>query len=448
MPARGGVVFPNNLDTSRFPLRTRRWGIFIGALIMVSSAIALVTPGTLEVTMPICFVAILAAAAARGSLANLKPEIGSGAVVSLAFLGFAILSSIWAEHPHASFGWALSALLAFVGCGVAARALLAEPRRNIFHISEGLWIGFLAGLIYLAIEILSDQIVKITLYNALQLGPADLRPKQFFRWEDGRLASISASDLTRSVASIPILLWAVVMAVRGTTSAALVNGVTVLVLALATLVIALSENETAKTALALGVVAYIVTRIRPAAALRLLQAGWIAACLAIVPISLALYRLNVHNASWVQPTAQHRIIIWNRVSEETMKSPIKGIGAGMTYWNFDNSKVPKDGEVFTRYSRDAHNVFLQTWFELGVIGAMLLTLVGLAVLKRIERLGEAAAPYGYATFASAAATLASSWGMWRPWFVYIFAFAVVMFAIGLRASIRSQRTPGLPHALD
>lgn len=415
---------------------------------MVSSAIALVTPGTLVVTMPVCFAGVLLAAAAQGSLANLKPEIGLGAIISFAFLGFAIVSSIWAEHPNASFGWAVAALAAFVGCGIAARALLAEPRRNIFHISEGLWIGFLAGLIYLAIEIISGQIVKVSLYNALGLGPGDLRPKQFFRWSDGRLASISASDLTRSIASIPIFVWGVVMAARGTTSAALVNGVTALLATLTLLVIALSENETAKLALALGAIAFIVTRIRASAALRLLQVGWIAACLAIVPISLALYRLNIHNASWVQPTAQHRIIIWNRVSEETMKSPIKGIGAGMTYWNFDNSKVPKDGEIFTRYSRDAHNVFLQTWFELGVIGAVLLTLVGLAVLKRIERLGEAAAPYAYATFASASATLASSWGMWRPWFVYIFAFAVVIFAIALRASIRSQRTPGLPYAVD
>lgn len=440
-------MFPNNLDRSQYPLRTRYWGIFNGTLVMAAAAATLVTPGTLEVTLPICFAGFIAAAIVRNSYRSAIPEFGAGALVAVAFLGFAMLSALWAAHPYDTLGWGLISVVAFLGCGIAARVLLSEQRRNIFHISEGLWIGIAAGLIYLAAEILTNQALKVGLYNALHLGPGDLRPRHHFSWKAGQLISILPADLTRNVAPVPLYIWATLLAIRGTTAETMVRAIMYGVFSLAVFVVMISENETAKLAIAAGALLFVLSNCRPQWSLRLLQVGWVTICLAIVPISLALYRINLHNAPWLQPTAQHRIIIWNRVSEETMKSPILGIGAGMTYWKFDGSLAPKEGEMHSRYSRDAHSVFLQTWFELGVVGAALLALIGLAVLQRIKRLGTAMAPYGYATFASAAVTLASSWGMWRVWFVYMFAFAVVIFAIAVRAGIRSERMPGLPHAL-
>ncbi len=442
----GGLVFPSNLDRSRYPLRSRFWGVLIGTLVMIAASATLVSPGTLEVTLPLCIAGMLAAAVARKSYRSLVPAISPGALIAAAFLLMALVSALWAAHPRETIGWALISFSAFLGCGVAARFLLGEHRRNIFHISEGLWIGMAAGLLYLAAEILSNQAIKIGLYNALHLAPTDLRPRQYFSWNDGVLVAISPADLTRNIAPIPLYIWATLLAIRGTTSTAMVKGVMWFMSLLAGAVVFISGNETAKLAIVAGAVLFAIARYKPQWSLRLLQAGWVTVCLAIVPISLTLYRMNVHNAPWLQPTAQHRIIIWNRVSEETMKSPVLGIGAGMTYWNFDGSQVAKEGEMYTRYSRDAHNVFLQTWFELGVGGAALLALIGLAVLQRAKRLGTAMAPYGYATFASASVTLASSWGMWRVWFVYMFAFAVVIFAIAVRAGIRSETTPGLGDA--
>lgn len=446
-PAGGGSVFPNNLDRSQYPLRTRFWGVLIGTLVMVAASATLVTPGTLEVTLPLCIAGMLAATIARKSYWSLVPEISQGALVAVAFLVLSMISALWAAHPYESIGWAMISFSAFLGCGVAARFLLGEQRRNIFHISEGLWVGIAAGLIYLAAEILTHQAIKIGLYNALHLSPADLRPRQHFTWNDGVLVAISPLDLTRNIAPIPLYIWATLLAIRGTTSGSMVRTLSCFVFVLSAAVVMISENETAKFAMVAGAGVFVLARSKPQWSLRMLQAGWVTVCLAIIPISLALYRMNLHNAPWLQPTAQHRVIIWNRVSEETMKSPLLGIGAGMTYWNFDGSPAPKEGEMYTRYSRDAHNVFLQTWFELGVGGAALLALIGLAVLQRIKRLGTAMAPYGYATFSSATVTLASSWGMWRIWFVYMFAFAVVIFAIAVRAGIRSERTRGLPHVL-
>jgi hypothetical protein len=251
--------------------------------------------------------------------------------------------------------------------------------------------------------------------------------------------------LTRSIAPVPLFIWAALLSIRGTLLPRAAKRWAAGTFLFAAFTVAVSPNETAKLALIAGTIAFVFANLSRTWSARILRAGWVLACLAIVPFSLALYRANLHNAPFVQPTAQHRIIIWNRTAEETMKSPI--LGAGMAYWNFDTSKKLNEGESFRRYSRDAHSVFLQTWFELGIVGAVLLSLFGLAVIQRMQRLSAAIIPYAHATFVSGAVTLAASWGLWRPWFMYMFAYTVVLFAIGVRTMIRQQVTPGVASAL-
>ena len=97
-----------------------------------------------------------------------------------------------------------------------------------------------------------------------------------------------------------------------------------------------------------------------------------------------------------------------------------------------------DGEKFTRYSRDVHCVYLQIWYELGVVGAALFALLGLAILQRLQRMPHSIIPYAHGAFASAAATIAASYGLWRPWFNLMFVLGVIAFAIGLRSLLRRQ----------
>jgi O-antigen ligase len=165
---------------------------------------------------------------------------------------------------------------------------------------------------------------------------------------------------------------------------------------------------------------------------RLLCAGWVIACLAVVPLTLTLHRLDLHNAPWLQDSFRHRIIIWNHTAEETLKSPIFGIGAGMMYRLDPHGVVPEEGEQWSGGAVHAHNVYLQTWFELGAIGAALLTLIGLAVLERMKRVPADVLPFAHATFASAMAMAAASYGTWQAWFIAMFEMTFIMFAIALR----------------
>jgi hypothetical protein len=66
------------------------------------------------------------------------------------------------------------------------------------------------------------------------------------------------------------------------------------------------------------------------------------------------------------------------------------------------------------------------------VGATLLTVAGLSILAAMASLPPVLQPYAYATFASAAAMAASSYGMWQSWFMATFALCALLFALGAR----------------
>lgn len=401
--------------------------------------LCLVSPGTLQITLPILLAVCLFAAWTRGELGRvLTPTVTHGGRIAAALLGFAAVSALWSDKPLESLGWATGTALTALACGIGVRYLLLERRSDALHIAEGLWIGFLAGLLYLGVEALTDQAIKIFVYNLVGLKPSQLKPLDHFIWKQGRLVAIDGFDLTRSFTAVPLIVWGAVLAILGSQRHRFAKPLAWATYLLTVLVLMVGNNETAKVALIAGSMAFVIAWWSKIWSSRLLRVAWVVICLAIVPITLGLYRANLHNAPWVQSTAQHRIIIWNRFTEETMKRPFLGVGAGMAYWKFDPHKEAIKGEAWARYSRDVHCVYLQIWFELGVIGAVLLSLLGLAIIQRLDRLPAAVVPFAHASFASAAAILGSSYGLWRPWFNLTFLVGVLSFAIGLRAMLARQ----------
>ena len=202
----------------------------------------------------------------------------------------------------------------------------------------------------------------------------------------------------------------------------------------------MSQHETSKVALVMATAAFLLSWQSPNWCDRVIRFSWMTMCLGVIPLALAAYRLNFQNVRWFQASAQQRFVIWNYTAEQALKLPVLGIGAGNMY--FRAASNPNDeGRHFSAIAPHAHNVYLQTWFELGAVGAALLTLVGLAVLERIGRLSERFIPYAHATFASAASVAASSYGMWQIWFVTMYALIALVFAIGMRVNIQGDTIP-------
>ena len=187
----------------------------------------------------------------------------------------------------------------------------------------------------------------------------------------------------------------------------------------------------------IGALIFALAWISRVWASRLLTTGWVLACVAVIPLALLAGRGHLDKVPWLHHSLQHRFIIWNYTAEETLKAPILGIGAYMTYVlgaerNKTAVKVP--GEPYKKtLSRHAHNVYLQTWYELGAAGAALLMAVGIAVLGAIRRLTDRVQPFALATFATGATMISSSYGMWQTWYLALFALAAVALAVAVRA---------------
>ncbi len=402
---------------------------------MVVVAVALVSPRTIAVTMPILTMFALVSTLRQGRIEDLAQKRSAGAMLAAVMLLFALGSALWADKPSAVFESVGTAAGYFVASALMTTAILHEPRRNAFHIAEGFWLGLIAGIVYLGIEIFSGQIIKLTLYRLLDVPREWLRPPSFFSWRGNELIAISPVDLARSIAPIPLLVWSAILALRATAPQGRTRLYAAGLYLGAGIVIFASEHESSKVAFVVGTIAYLVAVWRAGVGSTLLKIGWVSACLAVIPVTLALHRFELHTLPELQYSLRHRIVIWNYTAEQTLKSPIIGIGAGMMY-QLDPSGVKADpGSIFERRQPHAHNVYLQTWFELGAVGAALLTLVGLALIERLQRLGDRFAPSGQATFASAAVMAAGSYGMWQAWFIAMFALCASMYAVALRANL-------------
>jgi O-antigen ligase len=431
------LVFSNELGRARYDLGASAGPILVATVLLVAVVGSLVSARTI----PFLFAGYVAAhvtmAVGRGSLPaiRLKPNELHWSFGLLLLWSLVTLS--WSADAAHGLLKVLIAMALLLASTVVAALVTGEARTNLLRMAEGLWLGLAIGLGYFLIETLSDQSIKIWIYNSLGLRPGDLKPPGFFTWENGKLVSILAKDLTRNTAPIPLLVWAGMLAVRGSQPAFGWRVIGIGLGALAMAAVAVSQHETSKIAMVIGVVVWTLATLSPRWTPRLIGAGWLSCTLAIVPASLLLHRLDLHNAAWVPPTAQHRIIIWNHTAEQTLARPILGVGAHATYRlgpETAQRTVNAPDEHYQRtLSRHAHNVYLQTWFELGAVGAMLLALVGLAMLRILARQREALRPLGYATFACGTVIAGASYGMWQIWYMALFAFAITMFVVAARA---------------
>lgn len=424
-------------DAVRGPFANRLPSAALGTVILVAVIVSLVSARTLPFLLGIVFIALLTSAALSGHLRHglARCDVLTGALSAFAL--WAAATAFWAVSPTlvlAKSGLTLFIMLATL---VMYRLIRREGTMNALHLADGVWMGLSIGLTYFLIELLSDQSIKMWVYNTIGLGPESIKPLRHFKWEDGRIIAISPVDLTRNTAPISLLMWPAAVTAFATAPRSLRTPISLGLLVLAIVVIFLSTHETSKLAVVIGLFGYAFARISHTWTYRLMAVGWVACCLLVLPAAMLAHKADLHNASWLQRSAQHRIIIWNHTAEQVLQhDPLIGIGTNMTYILGPRMRATTnnaEGEKIERtLSRHAHNVFLQTWFELGAVGAALLAVAGVAVLGAVRSIDRRVRAPAFAMFASASVMGLASYGMWQVWFMAMFAFSVVMFAIAHR----------------
>lgn len=355
-------------------------------------------------------------------------------IAAIAFLAYAALSATWAVDPVEAFAKSLQAagLLA-----VLFVTLIAIGRRapiSCWLAARGVCHGAVLGLAYILVEHATDGTIKALLVNQTGLLPAKVT---FNVVKDGAVAAIDNTFLNRHSAALVLLAWPVAASLRTWLAdrpdlARLGSGIWLVAAAIAAFV---SESETAKLAVLAGAALYGVACRYPQAAFWIAAAAWSALTLGIVPLLLAIFPPGNALQSKLPFSAEDRVIVWQYTIAQLPSAPLFGVGANMTPVLHEREKAADEAKSeahVPRLAQHAHNAFLQTWFELGATGAVLLCALGLAALGAIAGFTPAARTFGYAFFASATAVASTGYGMWQVWLIAVGLLAIAILALAFR----------------
>ncbi len=262
-----------------------------------------------------------------------------------------------------------------------------------------------------------------------------------------KVTKINLSEFNQDIAILALLLWPGLLALK------VLDGprrklLTVLFFLALAVPIAISEHDSSQVGLVASLLILGLAWLNPRAVVRGLAIAWCLGFVLVIPLDFLAFKADLHQAKWLPMSARARIIIWEYTAERVLEKPFLGIGADSTPAMMVKPKNPADkpkGFVIRRTTgQHAHNLFLQSWYELGVLGVILAAIAGAAVALRILLLPAAAQAYGAASFTMVAVIAAFAWGMWQIWLICavgLLPLYLLMPAALLRPPADGERAP-------
>jgi hypothetical protein len=358
----------------------------------------------------------------------------------VAFGTYITINAAWSTDPAEAYGkvlfyWVLllTAHLAITGLGTVSDQVLARLQKTAV-------IAVMAGAVFLLIEVLTDQAIRRFIFSVL---PFARPPPKHVKIADGEVVEIGAYILNRNMAALSLVLWPALLMLRSVLGArrALAAGLALLATTLVTVL--RSEHETSMLATVLACGAFAGMCLAAPVMRKTIVAGWVIAALLVVPLVTLAYKQQLHFAEWLPLTARNRVILWGYTAGEVAKAPILGVGVVSTK-DLDDANAEKaiqpPGYTYPlRTGRHSHNAFLQTWYELGAIGAALLLAMGLCALAVLSRLPKGDQALAFASFVAAMVIGSFSWGIWQTWFMAAYGIWALLLALAFEGSRRSPR---------
>ena len=347
----------------------------------------------------------------------------------LLLAAYVFLNATWAVDPLAGIGKAALLVALVVTTFAAVDAASSLQNETLRRAAIAFAAGASLGAVFIMVELLTRGIVTRTLVGWI---PSLSSPKHF-KTSDGVLTAIKLSKLDQNVNLTMFHLWPGLLALMGLASTRRTIAVIVFFVTIAA-VIAVSHHDSSQVAIIASSLVVILAWKWRSLVIQALAVVWCAAFVLVIPASFAAYDNGLHFADWLPKSARARVILWDYTAEQTLKRPLFGIGVDSTPRLSIEQKATltrerPEGFVFYRTTgHHAHNIFLQTWFELGAVGALLLAIAGAAVVLLIFLLPVSAQPFAAGAFAAFAIVGAFAWGMWQSWFMC----AVALLSIYLR----------------
>lgn len=178
----------------------------------------------------------------------------------------------------------------------------------------------------------------------------------------------------------------------------------------------LTYSQTAPVVILVGSFVYLVCCVIPRLAVYLVAAAGVILLLGMPFFFLdACSSLLKMDINWAQAAAGERVEIWCAVSSFIPDRLIFGHGVEAARfvqdWGMAHIYFKGDGILHP------HNAALQIWYEYGVVGAVLASLIWCACVRRISHLGPHARAICFAALSSIAVVGFISHGLWQSWWL-------------------------------
>jgi O-antigen ligase len=326
----------------------------------------------------------------------------------LALAGLGGLSALWSVNPARSLA-AAAGLLALLGPGpLLVRVAAGLPAERRQRIADALLAGLALGLAIM----LGQRLLRQGLIHWLTQvpWPGYLSPKLI-----GRPATVLA-----------LLSWpaAVIVCRRGR------GGLAPALPALAALAALALWHRASIVAVAAGLLVLAAARTTPERLRRGMAGLLVLAFAAAVPLGLAGRTLGLEQAEWLASSARHRIEIWGFAADRVLDRPLSGYGLDASGGIDNHGQISRfQGPEASIIPLHPHNLFLQTWLELGAAGAALGLAICLTLLAAIGRLEPPSRPYALAGFACWWVILGLSYGAWQTWWLGATLLAATALAV-------------------
>ncbi len=351
------------------------------------------------------------------------------------------ISALWAADPAAGLGKAALLWGLVLVTIAAATALAALDERQLRLAALGFAAGAALGAMYVLFEMLTGAAITRAAMNVI---PA-LRPdrlKHIDMSHHGYVKSISLSELNQNVTIVMLSLWPALSILALVASKPRRTLHLTLLFVVTALAVLFSEHQSSQIALVLSLLTFLLAWKWRTAVIRALAALWCLAFALVIPLDFAAYNAGWHMATWLPNSARARIILWEYTAEHVLEQPWLGVGVYSTHSlnQMQRQHVDKpQGFIFPRSSGEhAHDLFLQTWYELGLVGAILLALAGAALALRMLRLPKDVQPFAAASFAAFFGIAAFAWSIWQTWFMC----AIGLLILYLRVAASAPRESG------
>lgn len=405
----------------------------------------LIVPESAPFLLPLTVLAPLLWYPQKGLAARLLGRSLLARVLAVAS-AYLLINATWSTDPTLAYIAVATFFVASVVLHIVVTTVPSLDREPVRAMAIGFFAGYAICAFLTSIEILFKHPLHLHVYAQFPALAPDVSGMVV---EAGVLKSLPSYFLNKHIAALTLLVWPALLIANTLASSPRARIVLLTCLVPVIPAVFASDHESSKIALVGGFATFSMLLLTPRLSKWLVPAAWVFACVAVAPLTLFSYDRQIHKAGWLQPSAQHRIVIWGVTSAKIAEAPLLGHGLvaarALGRKDKDNPKYEPDTPYLLSTSSHAHNVYLQVWFDTGLIGITLMVSIGLFALTGISRADQRHQPVLYAAFATGALLASSSFSIWARWFLAsyalstIFAVLATKFATTAREEIADTR---------